>query len=68
MGTEKLRAPDSSGIADHDEVERCLVGSGNLPGVDEERGCVVRGLKFVLYGKIFTCFTSFIIIKLFRQF
>jgi hypothetical protein len=54
MGTEKLRAPDLSGNVGHDGGEVRWIGSGNLPGVEDKktRGGFVRGLVFVLYGKI----------------
>ncbi len=41
-GQKKLRAPDSSGNADHDEVERCLVG-WLAPGMILETRQRVRG-------------------------
>jgi hypothetical protein len=56
MGTENcFKNPDSGPArADHGEVVGEVDGSGKLSGVDEEGGCVVRGLKFVLYGKNIT--------------
>ena len=49
-GDRNLKDPDS-GPAREDQGERCLVGSGNLPG-DETKRRLRRGLVFVLYGKI----------------
>ncbi len=67
--------PDSSGVALITmEVERSLVGSGNLPGDETKKWRLRCGLNFVLYGKEFylvyliiitiTCWYFFVTIKI----